>query len=121
MKPVNRFPRIPVAVLCVCACLLTILGTGQIPAPSVTGNAAWIWHPDADEATGRVYLAKSFTLSSAPVEATYLCTADNEYVLYINGQLAGRSPGPEDQPQAASLQVDAGYDEHQASAARRRR
>ena len=92
--PANRFPRIRVAVLCACACLVSIAGMGQDLPRSATGDASWIWHPDAREAVGRVYLAKSFTLPSAPTEATYLCTADNEYTLSINGRLAGRSPGP---------------------------
>ena len=90
----NHFPRIPVAVLCLCAGLLLLIGTGGTPPPSATGNASWIWHPDAEGAAGRVYLAKNFTLTKAPSQATYLCTADNEYTLYINRQLAGRSPGP---------------------------
>lgn len=83
-----------VAVLCLFACLLLFLGTGATPPPSATGSASWIWHPDAKDTPGRVYLAKSFMLLSSPSEATYLCTADNEYTLYINGRLAGRSPGP---------------------------
>lgn len=82
------------AVLCLCACLLLFLGTGGAPPPSATGSASWIWHPDARDTSGRVYLAKSFMLPIAPSQATYLCTADNEYTLYINGKAAGRSPGP---------------------------
>lgn len=82
------------AALCLCACFLLIIGTGGNLPPSATGNAAWIWHTNAKESVGRVYLAKSFTLPKAPSTATYLCTADNEYALYINGRLAGRSPGP---------------------------
>ena len=90
----NHDSRIRTAVLCLSACLLSLTCFAQDSTPSATGNAGWIWHPDTKGSAGLVYLAKTFTLPIAPTEATCLCTADNEYVLYVNGRLAGRSPGP---------------------------
>lgn len=51
-------------------------------------RGSWIWHPA--EGLTDVYARISVDLPSAPVRARCAVTADNRYILYVNGKEAGR-------------------------------
>jgi len=91
----SRLPRAPILVASLCACIMLIIGTAVSPPSSPIAGASWIWHPEAaSDPDCRVYLATTVTLPGRPLEAMFVCTADNEYVLFVNGRKAGSSPGP---------------------------
>ena len=74
---------------------LTVAGPNQA-APSPTGQARWIWYPEDNPSTAvppcKRYFRRVFRLDpdrgvrSARVSAT----ADNEFLLYVNGRVAAR-------------------------------
>ncbi len=79
-------------------------------APEAVGEmklvARWIWsHADAGNAkAGETFVArKKFTLPSAPVRAGAVATADNSFVLYINGTRAAAGDNWEN-PEAIALE-----------------
>ena len=79
-------------------------------APEAVGEmklvARWIWsHADAGNAkAGETFVArKKFTLPSAPVRAGAVATADNSFVLYINGARAAAGDNWEN-PEAIPLE-----------------
>lgn len=57
----------------------------------------WIWgspglaHEHRNE---YVYLRKTFRLKSPPASAHVRISADNRYILYVNGRFVCRGPGP---------------------------
>jgi alpha-L-rhamnosidase len=61
-------------------------------------QAHWIWS-SLPENTSNVYLEarKTFELPSCPEQASLFISANQEYLVYINGQEAGRGPSPSDQ------------------------
>jgi hypothetical protein len=68
-------------------------------------SAKWIWgHADAGNAkAGETFTAtKKFTLKSAPVRAGAVCSADNEFKVFINGTSAGGGDNWEN-PEAIAL------------------
>lgn len=69
-------------------------------------EARWIWsHPDADKDEGGRYLfLKPFTLEKLPERAVLVGSCDNELVVHVNGQRAGRS---DDWQKPASADVTA--------------
>jgi hypothetical protein len=66
------------------------------PAPptSVAGMedtaATWIWHPDDPD---RAYFRREFILEYRPYETILRITADNDYIVYVNGYEVGRDEG----------------------------
>ena len=79
-------------------------------APEVVSEmklaARWIWsHADAGNAkAGETFIArKKFTLAAAPVRAGAVATADNSFVLYINGARAAAGDNWEN-PEAIPLE-----------------
>ena len=74
---------------------------------AMTMTAHWIWgHADAGNAKpGEVFVArKKFTLKSAPVRAGAVCSADNEFKLYVNGALVASGDNWEN-PEAVPLEA----------------
>lgn len=64
-------------------------------------DCRWIWFPEGDPAVqaqvGRRWFRRAFRLSNRSiVRAEALIAADDQFVLYINGRLAGRSDGRPD-------------------------
>ena len=74
------------------------------PEPKLEGDAglqarfegcSWVWYPEGDPAqsapAGACYFRKQFTLPAdrKPAKAVFFGTADNNFVLYLNGQEAG--------------------------------
>jgi hypothetical protein len=57
-------------------------------------NARWIWPApvNLDETDRRVQYRKTFELNAIPKHAELLITADSLYVLWVNGNYAGRGP-----------------------------
>src|ERR1043165_3443348 len=57
------------------------------------GGASWVWdEPDANKVAQNNdprYLRRSFELSAKVVQAQLWITADNHYVVYVNGQKVG--------------------------------
>jgi HEAT repeat protein len=52
--------------------------------------ASWIW---SGQMSSKCALRQTFTLDSAPTNASVLITADNGYELYVNGSLVGSEVG----------------------------
>ena len=51
----------------------------------------WIWLPtDFETPNLTAYMRKVVNLSSAPQEAWCVITADNQYILYVNGRIVGQ-------------------------------
>ncbi len=71
------------------------VGTGEA-ASSPTEQARWIWHPEDNPAAAappcKRYFRRVFTLDAdRPVRtARIAATADNEFLLYVNGRIATR-------------------------------
>ncbi len=61
------------------------------PAPFTEGtwSAHWIWSPGGEQDGVRIF-RKAFDVPGAVREATVAVTCDNEYELYLNGELIGR-------------------------------
>jgi len=72
-----------------------ISANGVAKAPTVWKPqiARWIWL-EGQEKPGNAYVQfrKSFNLNAEPNQATVHVSADCRYVLYVNGQFAGRGP-----------------------------
>jgi len=79
-------------------------GGGSRPALKV--EAGWVWsHADAArDPGGRVLFLKPFTVEKIPTRALLVASCDNELVVYVNGQRAGRS---DDWQKPASADVTA--------------
>jgi len=59
-------------------------------------TSSWVWFPEAkDPAAGTRYFRKELTLPEGTKirSAVFTLTADNFFVLYVNGHEAGKSPG----------------------------
>jgi hypothetical protein len=56
-----------------------------------TGEAEWIWKPLARSESSPVgfYAVRDFTLDPPPANARLLISADQEYILYLNGRRLG--------------------------------
>ncbi|GIP39478.1 hypothetical protein J31TS4_27580 [Paenibacillus sp. J31TS4] len=61
-------------------------------------QAEWIWNK-LPEGTPNVYLEarKSFVLDAEPLRANLFLSANQEYLVYLNGNEIGRGPSPSDQ------------------------
>ncbi|WP_249732831.1 alpha-L-rhamnosidase-related protein [Paenibacillus lautus] len=61
-------------------------------------QASWIWG-DFPPNTANVYLEarRSFDLQEAPMAGRLYVSANQEYLLYVNGTVVGRGPSPADQ------------------------
>ena len=90
--------RRPRARLWLAACLVTVLlalMTHALPAIRArslpTGAAQWIWKPldNLDHNPTAFYAIRDFDLDSPPDRARLLVTADEEYVLILNGKRIG--------------------------------
>jgi len=56
-------------------------------------NAKWIGVEDLDRKKNfYCYFRRKFKISKLPKKAEILCSADSQYILYINGQRLGRGP-----------------------------
>lgn len=53
------------------------------------GTANWIWYPGGQEDYFRSFFRYSFNLTEDVAKANVLITADDEYLLYVNGELVG--------------------------------
>jgi putative membrane-bound dehydrogenase-like protein len=64
------------------------------PSPRGWAGAAWVWdQPDANHAeqsNAPRFLRRPFTLSAKAAKAVLWITADNHYVVYLNGQKVGQ-------------------------------
>lgn len=73
------------------AALTVTTGAASTAAPMARGS--WIWAPGAENPRNlHVYFRKTFALSAPPTSAVARVTADNRYVLYINGHRVSRGP-----------------------------
>jgi quinoprotein glucose dehydrogenase len=83
-----------VPLLCGLALTLVSLSPAQQPSPRDWGGAAWIWdQPDAHQvaqSNDPRFLRRTFTLSAKVSKAELWITADNVYVVYVNGQKVGQ-------------------------------
>ncbi|HEY3412882.1 MAG TPA: family 78 glycoside hydrolase catalytic domain [Armatimonadota bacterium] len=67
--------------------------TGAATAAAPMSRGAWIWSPGPENPRNlHAYFRKTFTLSAPPSSAIVRVTADNRYVLYVNGQRVSRGP-----------------------------
>lgn len=70
--------------------------------PSPLQGGAWVWYPEGNPAQsappGARYFRKQLTLPQEQqiAQARFVITADNEFVLYVNGQKVGASDGSRD-------------------------
>ncbi len=66
----------------------------QQPGPRGWGGAAWVWdQPDANQvaqSNDPRFLRRTFTLSAKARKADLWITADNHYVVYLNGKKVGQ-------------------------------
>src|SRR6516162_4024969 len=78
-------------VLAVCSLAVSVAG-GQGSADG-WGPAMWVWdQPDADrtpQGDEPRYLRRVFEVRGKPVSADLWITADNHYVVYVNGKKVG--------------------------------
>lgn len=88
---VDRRPRFRRRFAAVLVATIALLAVAR---PSQAGTqAAWITHPDAP-ANGRLTLhfRRDFTLSVRPTHAAIRVSADNRFILYVNGARVGAGP-----------------------------
>lgn len=80
--------RLPHLISIVCACLYLAMASVQAHT-----TAGWITHPEAP-ANGRVTLhfRRDFTLDTRPARAPIQVSADNRFVLFVNGRRVGAGP-----------------------------
>jgi putative membrane-bound dehydrogenase-like protein len=81
-------------LLCGLALALVSLSPAQQPSPRGWGGAAWVWdQPDAHQvaqSNDPRFLRRSFTLSAKVSKADLWITADNVYVVHVNGKKVGQ-------------------------------
>ena len=67
--------------------------SSQLPDDHLLRSAKWIW-PLQYHLTHNAYACfrKDFELTTLPAQAPLHITADQQYMLYVNGQFAGRGP-----------------------------
>lgn len=81
----GRWPWVVVAL----GGMLVALGDRSAAAQAVeSGEAQWIWAPEAENAAGVVYFRKVFGVQN-PEVAQIEITADDRYELYVNGRRVG--------------------------------
>ena len=95
-SPNPRRPRVwtvwVVAAVVVFALALATRALPGLRARSLpTGRAEWIWRPidRLDHSPTAFYAVRDFSLDDPPARARLLVTADEEYVLTLNGQRIG--------------------------------
>jgi len=94
INSVKHRPAVLTGIVSLCAIALFLTGIAIAPPPEPASGASWIWHPDRlSSPNTRVYLATAVEIPTDVAKATLTCTADNEYVFFINGHGAGRTPG----------------------------
>jgi alpha-L-rhamnosidase len=77
------------------------------PDPLSLNGANWIWYPEGNPAQSAPvatrYFRREVTVPTTPAldRATFLITADDQFVLYVNGQEVARSSGQADAWQQA--------------------
>ncbi len=77
------------------------------PQPLSLSSANWIWYPEGNPASSAPvatrYFRREVTLAKNPGlrRATFLITADDQFVLYVNGQQVAQSSGQPDAWQQA--------------------
>jgi putative membrane-bound dehydrogenase-like protein len=80
-------------LVCGTLLLLTSRALGQTDAAKSWGDARWVWDEiDADKVPQNNeprYLRRTFELTTAPKSAELWITADNLYVVHVNGQKVG--------------------------------
>ena len=65
------------------------------PPPPTTWEAQWIWHRPLEYMDNFHLLARrELALEAAPAQARLWVSANNFYLVYVNGQLLGRGPSP---------------------------
>lgn len=75
---------------------------GAAMAVELFPTLKWVWYPEGDPLTGAPaatrYFRKTITLPSSLkiAKAAFSLTADDQFVLYVNGKEAGRSSGKKD-------------------------
>lgn len=87
-----RFVRRLFAILVAIGFSFAVLGTLAAAPPADWSGAQWIW--DASDAPGESstkprFVRRTFELAAAPSKAELAITADNSYVVYVNGQKVG--------------------------------
>jgi len=82
-----------------CALLAGLVGTSfllfsaGVPAATEAGADGWITHPDAAQATPVVlHFRRTLELASLPATFPVTVTADNRFVLYVNGVRVASGP-----------------------------
>jgi putative heme-binding domain-containing protein len=71
--------------------LMVVMLPGAAQSQTSSGEAQWIWNPQqqpSDAPAGDVYFRKTFSLSD-PESGSVEITADDSYVLYVNGRHVG--------------------------------
>jgi putative membrane-bound dehydrogenase-like protein len=80
--------------LLLCGLSLVSLSPAQQSSPRGWGGAAWVWdQPDAHQAAQSNdprFLRRTFTLSAKASKAELWITADNVYVVHVNGRKVGQ-------------------------------
>jgi alpha-L-rhamnosidase len=77
------------------------------PQPLSLNGADWIWYPEGNPAvlapTATRYFRREVSITKSPAlsRATFLITADDDFVLYVNGKEVARSSGQPDAWQQA--------------------
>ena len=90
------------------------------PQPLSLNGANWIWYPEGNPASSAPvatrYFRREVNLAKNPglTRATFLITADDQFVLYVNGQEVARSSGQADAWQQAQ-EVNVTSDLHSGS------
>lgn len=73
--------------------LFTLVAIGGHLGPEGVKVARWIWYPEVDKAgllpAGERFSRKTFVLEERPAFAECFVTADNSYVLFVNGEKVG--------------------------------
>lgn len=68
--------------------------TDKINALAYNGKAEWIWYPGKNkEAFSAAAFKKDFEITEIPAKAEIIITADDNYVLFVNGTKAGEDCG----------------------------
>ncbi len=83
---------------CILFCAVTMsamhgIADGAPPAKPFQG-ASWVWNDllasQSDQGSEPLYMRQSFALSAKPTSAELKITADNNYVVFVNGEKVGQ-------------------------------
>src|SRR5882724_9814574 len=89
--PISRRLALGLLALFALALGTHLVGAVRARLTLPTGEAEWIWKPLARDESSPVafYLLRDFTLDPPPAAGRLLVSADEEYILYLNGRRIG--------------------------------